>query len=95
MFNSKPINSSKKSEKTNRIDLMNIMRKTPSFAQSVQRSNVNDKDLSKFVAGKKVKHTKFGEGIILDVSGENADIKFETLGVKKFNIRLAPIEVID
>ena len=95
MFNSKPNNSSKKSAKSNGIDLINVMKKTPSFAQSVQRSNVNDKDLSKFVAGKKVKHTKFGEGIILNVSGENADIKFETLGVKKFNIRLAPIEVID
>ena len=42
-----------------------------------------------------VEHAKFGKGEIIAVTGENADIKFEGLGVKKFNMRLAPISIIN
>ncbi len=68
---------------------------TPSFAKPSPMPTVQDKDLSKFKVGQKVKHTKFGEGEIVAISGENADIKFEGLGVKKFNMRLAPISIIE
>ena len=41
-----------------------------------------------------VKHSRFGVGEIVDISGENAKIKFKDLGVKMFNMRLAPIEPV-
>lgn len=51
-------------------------------------------DVSAFKAGMKVVHSRFGEGIIESVSGENAKIKFEGLGVKMFNLRLAPLKIV-
>jgi len=68
---------------------------TPSFAKPSPMPTVQDKDLSKFKVGQMVNHTKFGKGEIISISGENADIKFEGLGVKKFNMRLAPISIIE
>ena len=52
------------------------------------------KDLSEFIAGVKVRHNRFGEGVILAVRGEVADIKFEKLGIKAFNLTVAPLEII-
>ena len=68
---------------------------TPSFAKPTPMPTVQDKDISKFKVGQMVSHTKFGKGEIIAISGENADIKFEGLGVKKFNMRLAPISIIE
>ncbi len=67
---------------------------TPSFAEKKEIKPVSDKDLTQFRVGQIVEHTKFGKGEILAITGENADIKFEGLGVKKFNLRLAPISVV-
>ena len=67
---------------------------TPSFAQKSDIVSNQDKDLSKFKVGQIVEHTRFGKGEILAISGENADIKFEGLGIKKFNLRLAPIKIV-
>ena len=68
---------------------------TPAFAQKSTITPNQDKDLSKFTVGTLVEHAKFGKGEIIAVTGENADIKFEGLGVKKFNLRLAPITRIE
>ncbi|MEG1963807.1 MAG: UvrD-helicase domain-containing protein [Clostridia bacterium] len=60
---------------------------------STKRESANQKDISKFLPNTVIMHKRYGEGIILSVDGENATIKFEKLGVKEFNLRLAPIEV--
>ena len=54
---------------------------------------------SGFVVGAKVRHKKFGEGVIVSVSdeGENscyADIEFQNMGKLRLSIFYAPIEVI-
>ncbi|MCK9272240.1 UvrD-helicase domain-containing protein [Candidatus Gracilibacteria bacterium] len=52
-------------------------------------------DVSKFSLGDKVDHAKFGIGTIISLSGNMADIAFGSgVGIKKFNIELAPIEKI-
>ena len=48
-----------------------------------------------FKVGQKIKHARYGEGKIIAISGENGDIEFPILGVKKFNLRLAPITIIE
>ena len=53
------------------------------------------KDISVFKVGQRVRHNRYGEGRILSIRGENADINFEKLGTKTFNLRLAPIAVIE
>ena len=67
-------------------------RPTPSVPKT---TNANlDKDISQFKVGQIVEHIRFGKGEIISIVGENADIKFEGLGVKKFNMRLAPITIV-
>ena len=64
------------------------------FAPKFSPSAAAGKDISAFVEGKKVRHPKFGDGVIQDVTGENARIAFEKLGVKVLNLRLAPLTLI-
>ena len=66
---------------------------TPSFAKTQITPSVN-KDVSVFKVGQTIKHARYGEGTIVAISGENGDISFPVLGVKKFNLRLAPIEIV-
>ena len=68
-------------------------RPTPSFAKTQITPSVN-KDVSVFKVGQTIKHARYGEGTIVAISGENGDISFPVLGVKKFNLRLAPIEIV-
>ncbi len=55
------------------------------------------KDLSVFTIGKKVRHPKFGNGLIVGTRGTGAnmilDIAFEGLGIKQLSASLAPLEV--
>ena len=58
-----------------------------------------NKDNGQFVCGAKVRHEKFGVGMIVGAQGEGKDkiinVSFEGLGVKTFLLRLAPIKVIN
>lgn len=54
---------------------------------------------TEFVAGKRVSHSRFGEGVIISTSGEGnekiASISFEGLGIKKFVVAIANMEILD
>ena len=56
------------------------------------------KDYSKFRAGVKVRHAKFGEGMIVSTKGEGSalvlNVCFAGLGIKQLSAQLAPIEII-
>lgn len=56
--------------------------------------SVKNADVSRFKVGMTVEHSRFGVGVIESISGENAKIRFEGLGVKTFNMRLAPIKIV-
>lgn len=77
------------------FDFSTISRKTPAFAtaQPAQQSTLSN-NISQYKVGMMVEHTRFGKGIIEEITGENAKIKFEGLGMKMFNLRLAPIKII-
>lgn len=60
----------------------------------IRQVKTNNNDISMFSMGMKVDHTRFGEGVIIEIMGENAKIKFEGLGIKTFNLRLAPLKVV-
>ena len=51
------------------------------------------KDFSAFKPGVKVKHNKFGIGTIISVNNDIAAIAFDGLGIKKFSLEIAPLEV--
>ena len=54
----------------------------------------SDAELKVFKVGQKVEHTSFGNGIILLINGDNADIVFDTVGKKCLNMKFAPIKKI-
>lgn len=45
--------------------------------------------------GQKVKHEKYGVGMVISVKGDNASIAFEGIGVKQFNMTIAPIKAVE
>ena len=57
------------------------------------------KDVSKFKPGAKVSHPKFGEGVIVSVKNEGAnvycDIGFKGAGVKTLALEYAPLTLLD
>lgn len=84
----------------------NVPVKTPTAAQSESKSagktsvfrpsftpTAASGDTSGYVVGRKVMHTKFGEGVIVSVNGEGkekiAGIEFPGLGIKKFVVVVA------
>ncbi|MGI6751971.1 MAG: ATP-dependent helicase [Anaerovoracaceae bacterium] len=56
--------------------------------ESKGRSTLSGKNLS---AGERVKHGKFGEGLVIDVQGNTADIVFDSVGKKKLDLEVAPL----
>ncbi|QFR39248.1 AAA family ATPase [Candidatus Gracilibacteria bacterium 28_42_T64] len=61
-----------------------------STAKKVVKPLANN-DVSIFSMGDKVAHPKFGNGIITSLTGELAEIAFSSNGIKKMNIRIAPV----
>ena len=51
------------------------------------------KDLTNFIVGAKVEHRTYGAGEIVERDGDNAKISFQGLGIKVFNLHLAPIQL--
>ncbi|MDE6276404.1 MAG: UvrD-helicase domain-containing protein [Clostridia bacterium] len=74
--------------------LMKNYASTPAFAKSAGAQAPQSKDTSIFKVGMTVEHSRFGQGTIIAIMGENAKIEFDKLGVKTFNLRLAPIKVV-
>ncbi|MCP4523092.1 MAG: UvrD-helicase domain-containing protein [Candidatus Gracilibacteria bacterium] len=48
-------------------------------------------NVADFARGDKVSHPKFGGGIITSLNGELAEIAFSGKGIKKMNIKIAPV----
>ncbi len=93
------VESKSSSERNDRLkEMKNMMRnyaKTPAFAKNVPVSAPQSKDVSVFKVGMEVEHSRFGKGKITAIFGENAKIEFPVLGVKTFNMRLAPIKPVE
>lgn len=53
-----------------------------------------DNDVTSFSLWDRVNHPKFWNGIITALSWENADIAFSGQGIKKMNIKIAPVRKI-
>ncbi|MBQ7164220.1 MAG: UvrD-helicase domain-containing protein, partial [Clostridia bacterium] len=69
-----------------------------SDAQKLKPQVAADK-FGAYAVGKKVRHVKFGEGIIVAIKGSGpsqiADVAFKGVGVKSLSIRFAPMELIE
>ena len=87
-----------------RNDYLNGLQPRPDFLSgrpkavlpSVKKAEAPvQKDVSGFTAGKTVTHPRYGEGIIMTVTGAGKDmtatISFKNLGIKKFVLQLAPL----
>lgn len=52
------------------------------------------KEVACFKVGQIVQHSTFGQGIILRLAGDVADVAFESVGKKALNIKFAPMKII-
>ena len=73
--------------------------KTPeSFLANLNKKEENNVDLSKYKAGERVYHKKFGEGTINYVEQEGDDLKvdinFDKAGHKRLMAKFANLEII-
>jgi hypothetical protein len=48
----------------------------------------------KLSPGDRIRHSKFGEGIVSEVSGDEVSAAFSGIGVKRLSLSFAPIEKI-
>ncbi|NUJ97861.1 UvrD-helicase domain-containing protein [Candidatus Gracilibacteria bacterium] len=62
--------------------------------QKVIKTPKIDNDIASFSIGDRLSHPKFGIGIITDLNGELAEIAFNNGGLKKMNIRIAPVKKV-
>ena len=53
-----------------------------------------DADLKKYQVGQIVEHASYGQGIILVINGDTADIVFDTVGKKSLVLKFTPIKII-
>ena len=63
------------------------------------QNNIASSEINNIQNGMRVKHSKFGSGKILEISGENinkkATIFFEGIGQKQLLLRFAKLEIIN
>ena len=50
--------------------------------------------IKQFRVGQMVEHATFGQGMIIRLAGDIADVIFSTVGKKSLNIRFAPLKII-
>ena len=68
-----------------------------SYAKSLLNSSKpkeNSSNLSGYKSGTKVRHQKFGDGIVIKMDGEIAEVAFKGVGIKKLAVKYAPMEII-
>ncbi len=67
-------------------------------ASKVNKPTLTAKDVSVYGIGKKVRHPKFGDGVIVGMRGAGSnmilDIAFEGLGIKQLSATLAPLTIL-
>jgi DNA helicase-2/ATP-dependent DNA helicase PcrA len=44
--------------------------------------------------GDKIRHTKFGDGTVIEVTGDEVQATFQDVGTKRLSLAFAPIEKI-
>lgn len=68
------------------------------FLNNIAPKQNKTADYSKYKTGVKVKHVKFGEGMIINVKGEGENIivnvAFNGVGIKALSVKYAPMEII-
>jgi len=94
-------NNENKSFNNNPHTLKNMQ---SSYAKEVATSIINSEDkreniqADQITVGRKVKHSKFGSGTVVSISGDGADtivtIAFNSMGIKKLMLSSAPLELI-
>ncbi|MDP5039037.1 MAG: ATP-binding domain-containing protein, partial [Candidatus Gracilibacteria bacterium] len=65
--------------------------RTPNFKV---KKNIVENDVGEFSVGDKLSHPKFGIGFITSKTGDLAEIAFAGHGIKKMNIKIAPVKKI-
>lgn len=97
-LNQKQVASSIFSKKTSFENKPTFGRTAESFLSSLGKRETKEVDLSKYYAGVRIYHKKFGEGTITKTEPEGDDLKvdidFDKAGHKRLMARFANLEII-
>ena len=63
-------------------------------AKSAAQSKVNAAKAQDLAQGDRVRHPKFGEGLIIEASGSTVSVMFDNFGLKKLAKDIAPLTKI-
>lgn len=67
-----------------------------SMAEAPEKKEIHPSPIADFGVGDKVRHGKFGEGVIVAMDGKGkVNIAFPDLGIKEFLLEYANLEIID
>ncbi len=66
----------------------------PFVAPSAQNLSSEPRYVIELSEGDGVRHQAFGEGVVLEVDGDNVAVHFKSKGVKKLNTAFAPLEKV-
>ena len=61
-------------------------------SRDIQRKSRNA--AGKYEAGMRVRHKKFGDGLVIEVSDSIVKVAFDQAGIKKLAAGIAPLEVL-
>ncbi len=61
---------------------------------SINKPKEVSNNLSGYKAGAKVRHQKFGDGIVIKMDGDIAEVAFKGVGIKKLAVKYAPMEIV-
>lgn len=80
-----------------KVDLSNYMtdKSNDMFGMSKLETPKTIENYNEFKVNTKVRHARYGVGVITEITGENGKISFPQLGVKMFNLRLAKLEIVN
>ncbi len=60
-----------------------------------QSTNSNQQSKPQFKEGDKIEHSKFGQGVIVQIDGDTAQVAFAGKGVKKLSLSVAPLKKVE
>ena len=69
--------------------------KSQVMCNDIKEESQPQRDVGKYKVGQTVKHTRYGLGTITQINGQDADIKFESVGFKTLILTLAPLEIVE
>ncbi len=76
------------------IDRLNRQEGSSTAKRDTVLGKVVNENIAKYHVGQKVSHKNFGNGVILNIKNDFADIVFDRFGKKTMSLKVAPLQIL-